>query len=90
MGVDFKERELAKQPLSREELLRISGGAPQTLMDRRKPSFRKLGLGDRPLTDDEAIDLMQREPSIIRRPILEIDGEVIVGWNEAEVSNRLA
>ena len=88
-GVKFNERELAKEPLTAEELRRISGGSPASLIDRRKPSFKALGIGDRELSDDEAIALMQKEPSIIRRPIFEIDGEVLVGFNQPELEKLL-
>ncbi|MCH7553523.1 MAG: hypothetical protein IIC82_05975 [Chloroflexi bacterium] len=77
--MEFTERELAKQPLTADEIRRLSGGNPVSLIDRRKPSFRKLGLGDKALSEQEAIDLMGKEPSIIRRPIYEIDGEIIIG-----------
>ena len=46
-------------------------------------------MGDRELSDDEAIALMQREPNIIRRPIFEIDGEILVGFNQPELEKRL-
>ncbi len=80
---------MAKNPLTPEEVRRLSGGKPVTLIDRRKPSFKALGIGDRELTDDEAIALMRKEPSIIRRPIFEIDGQVVIGFNERELDQRL-
>ena len=90
MGVQFSERELAKEPLSPDEIRRLSGGDPVSLIDRRKPSFKKLGIGDRPLSEDEAIGLMAREPSIIHRPIFEIGGEVLIGFNQQELERLLA
>jgi arsenate reductase-like glutaredoxin family protein len=83
------ERELAKQPLTRDEIMRLSKGNPVSLIDRRKPSFKKLAVGDRPLSADEAIGLMGKDPSIIRRPIFEIDGEVLFGYSPAELEKRL-
>lgn len=87
--MQLKERELVKQPLTAEEIKRISGGKPASLIDRRKPSFKALGIGDRDLSDQEAIALMQKEPNIIRRPIFEIDGQVVIGYNEADLAKRL-
>ena len=87
--MQFKERELSKDPLSPEEMRRLSHGNVASLIDRKKPSFRALGVGVKPLTEDEAIALMRKEPSIIRRPIFEIDGEVIFGYNEADIAKRL-
>ena len=87
--MEFTERELAKQPLSPDELRRVSQGDPSSLIDRRKPSFKALGIGDRNLTTEEAIDLMRKEPSIIRRPIFEIGADIIIGFNQQDLANRL-
>ena len=59
------------------------------LIDRRKPSFRKLGVGDRDLLGEEAIELMMKEPSIIRRPIYEIDGEIVFGSNQDRLAQLI-
>lgn len=31
---------------------------------------------------------MQKEPSIIRRPIFEIDGDILVGFDQAALEKR--
>ena len=31
---------------------------------------------------------MQKEPSIIRRPIFEIDGDILVGFDQASLEKR--
>ena len=59
-GIGFTARELAKEPLSRDEIMRLSNGDPASLIDTRKPSFRKLGVGDKTLSADQAIDLMTK------------------------------
>ena len=61
-----------------------------SLIDRRKPSFRKLRVGNRDLSAEEAIELMQREPSIIKRPIYEIDGEIVIGVDQETLDRLLA
>jgi regulatory protein spx len=88
-GIGFTARELAEEPLSRDEIMRLSNGDPASLIDSRKPSFRKLGVGDKALSADEAIDLMTREPSIIRRPIYEIDGEIVFGSDKDRVAELI-
>jgi len=32
---------------------------------------------------------MQREPSIIRRPIFEINGDILIGFNQPELEKRI-
>jgi arsenate reductase-like glutaredoxin family protein len=45
----------------------------------RSPSFAKLGLDRDKLTDDELIELMLKEPRLVRRPVVRIDGTVYFG-----------
>ncbi|MBM4405466.1 MAG: hypothetical protein FJ039_04670 [Chloroflexi bacterium] len=85
----FTERELAKQPLTPDEIKRLSGGKPNDLIDRKKPSFRALGIGDKTLSDKEAIELMLKNPSIIRRPIYDVDGQIVLGVDEAKLKKLL-
>ncbi|MCL0102022.1 hypothetical protein M1O29_02945 [Dehalococcoidia bacterium] len=75
--------------MSPAEVRRISKGDPASLIDRRKPSFKALGIGDRSLNAEEAIDLMRQEPSIIRRPIFEIADDIIIGFNQQALEERL-
>jgi len=43
------------------------------------PSFAELGLGRDKLTDDELIELILKEPRLVRRPVVLIDGIVYFG-----------
>ncbi len=70
--------------------MRFSGGTPENLIDKKKPSYRALALGDRKLSSAEAIDLMAQNPSIIRRPIFDIDGEVMIGYKEPDLARKLS
>jgi arsenate reductase-like glutaredoxin family protein len=42
----------------------------------KSPSFKKLGLERDKLIDKELIDLMVKEPRLVRRPVVRIDGKV--------------
>lgn len=42
----------------------------------RSPSFSKLGLERDSLDDNTLIDLMLKEPRLVRRPVVRIDGKV--------------
>ena len=51
------------------------------LLNRSGTTFRKLPEADRAALDkDKAIDLMLAQPSMIRRPVLDVDGDLIVGF----------
>ena len=53
----------------------------ETLLNRAGTTFRKLPDGDKlGLTEARAIDLMLAQPSMIKRPVLDVDGRLIVGF----------
>jgi arsenate reductase-like glutaredoxin family protein len=79
-GVAFHERDLRGQPLDEAALRALLGGrSASTLYARRGRQNKALGIDPDKLTDDEMIALMAREPALIRRPTLIVDGEIVAG-----------
>ena len=53
----------------------------ETLLNRAGTTFRKLPEADKTgLTESKAIDLMLAQPSMIKRPVLDVDGRLVVGF----------
>jgi arsenate reductase len=53
----------------------------ETLLNRSGTTFRKLPDPDKTdLTEAKAIGLMLAQPSMIKRPVLDVDGKLIVGF----------
>ena len=53
----------------------------ETLLNRSGTTFRKLPEADRQnLTEAKAIGLMLAQPSMIKRPVLDVDGKLVVGF----------
>lgn len=53
----------------------------EILLNRAGTTFRKLPEGERQDIDAaKAIALMQAQPSMIKRPVLDIDGKLLVGF----------
>lgn len=53
----------------------------EVLLNRSGTTFRKLPDADKQgLTEAKAIVLMLDQPSMIKRPVLDVDGELIVGF----------
>jgi arsenate reductase len=53
----------------------------ETLLNRAGTTFRKLPENEREgLTEKKAIALMLAQPSMIKRPVLEVGGKLIVGF----------
>ena len=81
-GVAYGFHDYKKQGVSRAAL---EGWARQvgweTLLNRAGTTFRNLPEADRQGLDEiKAIDLMLAQPSMIKRPVLETGGRVIVGF----------
>jgi len=61
----------------------------ETLLNRGGTTFRKLPEADREgLTETKAISLMLAQPSMIRRPVLDNDGTLTVGF-KAEIYEQV-
>jgi arsenate reductase (glutaredoxin) len=53
----------------------------ETLLNRAGTTFRKLPEADKvALTENKAIALMLAQPSMIKRPVLEVAGRLLVGF----------
>jgi arsenate reductase len=74
---------------------RLEGWAEQvgweTLLNRSGTTFRKLPDADKAgLTEERAIALMMAQPSMIKRPVLELPGgKLLVGFKPTEYESNL-
>jgi len=68
--------------IDRASLERWAGVAGwETLLNRAGTTFRKLPDGDKDrLTEKKAIALMLAQPSMIKRPVLDAGGKLLVGF----------
>ncbi|OYW28031.1 MAG: ArsC family reductase [Caulobacter sp. 12-67-6] len=74
---DYKAAGIARARL--EQWVEVLGW--ETVLNRAGTTFRKLADADRQALDaGKAIDLMLAQPSMIKRPILDIDGKLIAGF----------
>jgi arsenate reductase len=72
-GIAFDQVDYHVFPLTREEiaeLVRKTGEPASALFRTREPVYAELGLGDREVADDEAIDLMAEHPALLQRPVV--------------------
>jgi Spx/MgsR family transcriptional regulator len=87
----FTTRDLFKQPLSAAEiraLARRTAGGLRALLSTRTAQYKALGLDRRQVSDAELVELMAKEPRLLRRPILVADDSVVVGYDR-EAYGRL-
>lgn len=61
----------------------ISAVGWEVLLNRRGTTWRKLGDSDKHAVDiDKARNLMMEHPALIKRPVFEVNGQVLVGFKE--------
>ena len=82
-GVELNERDFFKDGFTEAELRALLGDAnPADVFSWRSPSARKLGLDRDTVSPDELISLMLAEPRLIRRPLIRVDGKLVVGTDK--------
>jgi len=63
----------------------------EVLLNRAGTTFRKLPDADRADIDEaKAIALMEAQPSMIKRPVLDVDGDLLVGFKPDAYEQKLA
>ena len=82
-GFQLYFRDLAKERLSSAELEKLIGDRDYLeFLNSRNELFRKKKLRENPPTRREAIQMMAKEPNLIRRPVVVAGGRVVVGFDE--------
>lgn len=76
---DIKENPLTRREI--EKLAKMLGGAEQ-LFSRRAVKFREMKLGERDLSADEMLELMESDYTFLKRPILVKNGKAMAGYFE--------
>jgi len=90
-GVHLEERDYFKDPFSESEIRELAqSDSIFAMFARRSPSLKKLGLADKELSEEEMVSLMLQEPRLVRRPLVLMDGKLLVGANIKAVEAALA
>ena len=76
----FQARDIFKQPLSIVELRGLAARASvDEVFSWKSPTARQMGLTPGSRTDDELLELMAREPRLIRRPLVLAGERLVIG-----------
>jgi arsenate reductase len=89
-GVVYGFHDYQRSGMERERLARWCGELGwELLLNRAGTTFRKLAEQDKVQLDEhKAIELMMRSPSMIKRPVLEYGGGLLVGFRPEIYSER--
>ena len=81
--IELEERDFFKDRFDADELKTLlSGVRVSDAFAWNSPSFRELGLSASELDDDRMLELMINEPRLIRRPLVSVDGRLVIGASQ--------
>lgn len=85
-GVDYAFHDYKKEGADPERLREwIAAAGVDTVLNRRGTTFRKLSDAEKADIDEaKAVTLLQQHPSMIKRPVVEYPGGLLVGFKEDE------
>lgn len=85
-GVAYEFQDYKAAGIDRERLTAWAGQVGwETLLNRAGTTFRNLPDADKAGLDQaKAIDLMLAQPSMIKRPVLDLGGKLLVGFKAGE------
>jgi Spx/MgsR family transcriptional regulator len=88
--VEINERDFFKKPFTVDEIRDLlKGKSSSEMFNFRSPSFKQLGVSKENLSDDQLIDLMLKEPRLIRRPIVRIGTNVYFSADRSVLENLI-
>lgn len=90
--ISFKERNIFANPLNKEEImqvLRMTENGTEEIISTLSRTFQNLKINLDDLSINQLIDLVEKNPSLLRRPIIMDDRRLQVGYNEDEIRRFL-
>lgn len=70
-------------------LFQSLGITPRAALSTKSPAFRALKLALEKLSDEKIIALMAKEPRLIRRPLIVLDGKPILGFDKGALESEM-
>ena len=88
-GIAYQFHDYKKQGIDRATLDRWLTQKPwEELVNRTGTTWRKLPDAEKPTNAEAAITLMLNKPSVIRRPLIEADGQIVTLGFQADTYNE--
>ncbi len=87
-NIEYEFINVKKQPVSEKQLKEAASQVGlNELINSKGPTYRKLGLKDMNLSENEALQWLLKEQGMIKRPLIEKDGKY---WGSSKGFNREA
>ncbi len=75
LGIELTD--IRKDPLTPEQIAAFDAAFGRPLVNQRSATWRGLSEADRALPTPE---LIARHPTVMKRPVIEVDGALTLGW----------
>jgi len=83
MGAEIESRDLDQQRLTEAELEELIGNRDyKEFLNARNELYRTRKMKEHPPSRPEAIQLMAKEPNLIRRPVVIRSSQIVLGFDE--------
>ena len=83
MGAEIESRDLDKQRLTETELEELIGNRDyKEFLNARNELYHTRKMKEHPPSRPEAIQLMAKEPNLIRRPVVIRGSQIVLGFDE--------
>lgn len=90
--IDYVERNIISQPLTMDEIksiLRLTEEGTTEIISTNSKTFKELNVDIESLPLNEFYQLIMKYPQILRRPIIQDEKRLQVGYNEEEIRRFL-
>jgi len=88
-GIEHQWHDIRKDGLTAEQVKRwLDAIGTHTLINRRGPSWRKLEEADKERLNAGEIALFLENPTVIKRPVMERNRTITVGFKDSEWQER--
>ncbi len=89
-GLETEDRDFFQDKFTESEIRQlIEGRKPADLFSWNSPSFKALGRPADSLSEDELVQLMLEEPRLIRRPLVVVNGQMVIGGSQKALEAAL-
>lgn len=90
--IAYQERNIFSEPLSLNEIkniLRMTEDGTEDVISKRSKAYQKLNIDLNDLSMKALLNLISKNPGLLRRPIIIDDKRLQVGYNEDEIRRFL-
>ena len=89
-GIQFDDRDFFRRRFNAEELKDLLGDrSPRTIFNFKAATFKKSGIDEASLADEDLTRMLVEEPRYFRRPIVVVDGKMHAGTNAKKLGQEL-